>query len=493
MTTQVLGERCRFHEADQDQLAKLVNAVALSDRTITLFAIAPEVAPNHPVVEELARELQQLEEPFQFLTLHYSDDSLFSFLHRLDQATPEEGPGRRVVMAFGLEQLRLERLQREIEQLNLGRERIFQRNLVLVFWLNHQGFLQEFQQGAPDFWDWQGGIAQFTTRPPVNPLLYPYLEWLIAENSHLKVAGVMQVNRQVDIFLDQIYVSLQGESRPEPHQSGPEGGMSEERTRLPRSPWGQRDELGRMERLFRDEFIPSLAPEMARGPAAPRTVDLAEAVCDHRYSVILGDPGAGKTTLLRYLARHFALAQRDQKAQVTGGQDEDLGAVHLPILLRVADYAERLAKQPKLSLVQYLRQFYHQGRLGLGGEEIAALLLRRMGQGDCLLLLDGLDEVFDRANRAQVVQQIQKLVQDYPANRFVVTSRVAGYGERRWVWGSGSLRLSRCRSARLSSFCNGGVWRSRRPNDRRWRRRCGNGRLGGRRRPLWGRSRLSPV
>lgn len=57
---------------------------------------------------------------------------------------------------------------------------------------------------AVDFWDWRGNVAVFATRPPSNPLLYPYLEWLIAENSYLKVAGVMQVNRQVDILLDRL-------------------------------------------------------------------------------------------------------------------------------------------------------------------------------------------------------------------------------------------------------------------------------------------------
>ncbi|MEQ9358247.1 hypothetical protein [Coleofasciculus chthonoplastes] len=41
---------------------------------------------------------------------------------------------------------------------------------------------------------------KFTTRPPLNPLLYPYLESLIAENSYLKMSGVMQVQRQVDMI-----------------------------------------------------------------------------------------------------------------------------------------------------------------------------------------------------------------------------------------------------------------------------------------------------
>jgi hypothetical protein len=207
MTISSAIDRPLLSLADQEELTKLVNAVALSDRTLTLFAVAPESAPDHPVVQHLKTQLGELEEPLQFLTFFYSDNSLFNFLVDLDSQSPPDS-GRRVILAFGLEQLPTPRLKQEMEQLNLGREAISERNLVLVFWLNRESFLDEFRRRAPDFWDWRGKVATFEARPPLNPLLYPYLEWLIAENSYLKMSGVMQVNRQVDIFLDQIYVSL---------------------------------------------------------------------------------------------------------------------------------------------------------------------------------------------------------------------------------------------------------------------------------------------
>jgi tetratricopeptide (TPR) repeat protein len=111
---------------------------------------------------------------------------------------------------------------------------------------------------------------------------------------------------------------------------------------------------------------------------------------------------------------------------------EDLGQVRLPILFRIADYAERLAKQPDLSLVDYLKQFYRQWERYFeqsDGDAVANVLLDKMAAGDCLLLLDGLDEVFDQSNRVQVVQQINRLVNDYRTNKFVITSRIAGYQE----------------------------------------------------------------
>jgi tetratricopeptide (TPR) repeat protein len=437
---------------DRAELTKLVNAVALSDRSLSLFAIAPDSAPNHPVVEQFKAQLRELDEPFQFHNLYYSDDSLFDFLHRLDK---EEASGRPVVMAFGLESLPRYRLQQEMQQLNLGRERIFDRNIILVFWLNRETFLNEFRQQAADFWDWRGNVAVFATRPPSNPLLYPYLEWLIADNSYLKMAGVMQVNRQVDILLDRIYVSLQAEWVEERSQSFRERVTRGEGRVKP----NRGNKLGEPDfpDIEFDEPMLAMSAEPTSSQRVTKIVDLAEGLRKHTYSAILGEPGAGKTTLLRYLARHFAIAYRGIQAvedltsqpsqeespsplrvgegspkRVLGGMGEDLGEIRLPVLFRIADFAERLAQQPDLSLVEYLKQFYCQwesDRNPTNGCAVADLLLDKMAVGDCLVLMDGLDEVFDRANRVKVVEQIDLFVKEYSENKFAITSRIAGYQE----------------------------------------------------------------
>jgi hypothetical protein len=194
------------------------------------------------VVEELKSLLLESEEGFEFQNFFYSDNSLHNFLYGLDEVErqtdevrspqppflrgameSDKGERRLVVMAFGIEQLPTPRLVREMKQLNLGRDSLFKRELVLIFWLNKVEFLDEFRNRAPDFWDWRGKVVQFEARPVFNPLFYPYLEWLIAENSYLKISGVMQVQRQVDIFLDQIYVSLQGVRRQQVTETSERG------------------------------------------------------------------------------------------------------------------------------------------------------------------------------------------------------------------------------------------------------------------------------
>ena len=464
-------------EADQAELNKLVSILELSSGTTTIFAVALESGPNHPVVEQLKFLLSASEENFHFQNFFYSDNSLHNFLYSLDEVnqqvdcvrspqTPLESEGYKVVMAFGLDQLPTPRLVREMKQLNLDRESIFGRELILIFWLNKAAFLDEFRHRAPDFWDWRGKVLQFEARPNLNPLLYPYLQWLIAENSYLKITGVMQVQRQVDIFLDQIYVSLQAEKRQEITE------ISHRSQREFDAVTSQLGSKGRHNDLMSDDFelladFESMLPDVTRTKTVTKKVDLAQAVRESQYSVILGDPGAGKTTLLKYLALHFATAKRDGKETVFGGAaQEELGKSLLPILFRIADYAERLREQPELSLLDYLRQFYRQWEAFFESESLnldppqpplkrgenqvkvplvkgdlggspglkilhIELLLEQMHHGNCLMLLDGLDEVFDQDSRRQIVEQINQFVEEFYRNKFVITSRIAGYRDVR--------------------------------------------------------------
>jgi hypothetical protein len=372
-------------EADQVELAKLVSVIELSSGTTTIFAVAPESGPQHPVVEQLKSLLSGSDEDFQFQNFFYSDNSLHNFLYSLDDEVDQlndrvrspqpslereaiEGEEcRRVVMAFGLDQLPTPRLVREMKQLNLGRESLFGRELVLIFWLNKVEFLDEFRNRAPDFWDWRGKVVVFESRPAFNPLFYPYLEWLIAENSYLKMSGVMQVQRQVDIFLDQIYVSLQAVRRQQITETSERSQRELEmatsrpvehrhRLTISSSSLDDLDEPGYYEPVVLDSVSVSTSTK-----TVTQKVDLSQAVRENQYSVILGAPGAGKTTLLRYLARHFAVAKRDGTEVVLGGEaQEELGKPLLPVFFRIADYAERLDEQPDLSLLDYLRQFYRQ-------------------------------------------------------------------------------------------------------------------------------------
>ncbi|NET67314.1 MAG: tetratricopeptide repeat protein [Moorea sp. SIO1G6] len=515
--------------ADHNELDSLVTTLALSSGTTIIFAIAPESGPNHPVVQQFTSVVNQeafSEEEFQVRNFFYSQDSLINFLYRLNPVDQETSvntpaPSRPLIMAFGIDQLEIPRRIKELKRLNVGRESLFERDMVLMFWLNKPQFLDEFRLRAPDFWDWREQIVEFQTHPPLAQLFYPYLDWLIAQNSYLKFSGVMQVQRQVDIFLDQVYISLKAERQKLVVDSSDARHLSKANLS---SPSIRFDEF---------EAIPQDIDISSSTKTIPEKVDLAKAIQDSQYSVILGDPGAGKTTLLKYLALHFATAQRDdQKTVLAGEANENLGQTRLPVFFRIADYAERLATQSDLSLQQFLREFSQQWQseftnqtdnelsnsplnppiLGdfdsispqnwgvrgagdfdsispqnwgvracfqsfpqdddppqpplirgepyskspffkgdLGGSPslkthsrgakpsqlcrsdntttIFEHLCHKLHSGMCLVLLDGLDEVFNQEIRQQIVNQIEEFVTKFRDNKFVITSRIAGYRE----------------------------------------------------------------
>ncbi|MFP4100376.1 HEAT repeat domain-containing protein [Coleofasciculus sp.] len=162
--------------------------------------------------------------------------------------------------------------------------------------------------------------------------------------------------------------------------------------------------------------------------------------------VLLGAPGSGKTTLMSYFA--VMLAQQNNvsiDSAAVGYSDPpqpplkrgEIGALNkdsdnnalglnsnidwLPILIKIRD----LARQPDISILDYVRQF---------AEDTMAVKHLPEGffnywleDGRALILLDGLDEVAEEGKRYQVVRRIENFLGQYKQNRAIITSRPAGY------------------------------------------------------------------
>ncbi len=243
-----------------------------------------------------------------------------------------------------------------------------------------------------------------------------YLRWLIGRNMYLDPRGTFQTQRQVQVKLDEVYISLRAQ-RDETPGTADRHLLEKELADLEMTA-----NLSAEEMEDRREYLQARFERRLIADKPAETLELAGVVTRYDRVVILGDPGSGKTTLLRYLALKHADALWNGRIEAGA----DLGIAHFPILIRIAEYAED-GNWKKKSLSEFLAESYMLHDCPRNG--LADLLQTELEKGNCLVLLDGLDEIVSADERLGVVKQIEDFVRHHigKANCFVITSRKAGY------------------------------------------------------------------
>ncbi len=188
-----------------------------------------------------------------------------------------------------------------------------------------------------------------------------------------------------------------------------------------------------------DVFIPpklTAAPSGAyAAPGAAGDREMSEILAEGiRPVVLLGEPGAGKSTLLRRMAISAASGSL--------GLQRDFGVLErrLPLLAGVGRLAElRRGMEPAAGVERALARYFFER--GLADERsLLEFLDARLRAGECLVLLDGLDEVAAH-ERESVTPWLKELWTRYPQNRFVATTRWVGYLGSPWPGSSEWLVL----------------------------------------------------
>ncbi len=139
---------------------------------------------------------------------------------------------------------------------------------------------------------------------------------------------------------------------------------------------------------------------------------------------IIGRPGSGKTTLLSHIALHAdsklvsSEAEKRKRAEQTNAD----------FMLTLLEHAEAIDTESHEPFGRWKRgcgagRFKEKWK-----KEVPEGWVRRsLDKGNYLVLLDGLDEVADKAQRQKVVAWVERQMKAYPKCQFVVTSRPYGY------------------------------------------------------------------
>ncbi len=155
-----------------------------------------------------------------------------------------------------------------------------------------------------------------------------------------------------------------------------------------------------------------------RDRSAPR-IAAQTVINNQKKAVILGAPGSGKTMLASYFALMLCETAQSDPTQIGLEKDAD----YLPVVVRIRDWI----LQPNMGLLEYLRS---NAEANLSCKELPTGFFEHwLERGRALILLDGLDEVVDEAQRRKVAEQIETFLHQYQDNPAVITSRPAGY---RW-------------------------------------------------------------
>jgi HEAT repeat protein len=154
-------------------------------------------------------------------------------------------------------------------------------------------------------------------------------------------------------------------------------------------------------------------PELAALYGVP-TCSLDDALKSPASLLLIGRPGAGKSTILSLMAARLV---EEAAVESTGRTPllAHMGDIELPQDLT----AMKDAAEPLLLAAE--------ARMGLfGGAGAAEHLHRRLKDGECLLLLDGWDDL-PSAHQAELIHWLKTFLAAYPNNRLIATGPATGY------------------------------------------------------------------
>lgn len=146
--------------------------------------------------------------------------------------------------------------------------------------------------------------------------------------------------------------------------------------------------------------------------------------------VILGEPGSGKSTLLKILACKVV---------------DDTPTI--PFFIQIRDFIQYVNQHKDDSIIEFLKNQHND--LNLSNN----FFNQQLVTGSCLILFDGLDEVWNLKDRNHVNNIIEKFCSMWSShNKIIITSRFSGYEQNPLSGNLEILKLVSFNYSKITSF-----------------------------------------
>lgn len=134
--------------------------------------------------------------------------------------------------------------------------------------------------------------------------------------------------------------------------------------------------------------------------------------------ILIGGAGLGKSTTLNYLYCNY---------------EKLYDSVALKLKIDLKEYAEEIGEKKKGILWCIANEFIKRIRYsGQTIEQIQGIVADKLNTGSCLIILDALDEIPTQTIRNTVRTEIETFTSIYYLNRFIISTREAGYLKNRF-------------------------------------------------------------
>jgi formylglycine-generating enzyme required for sulfatase activity/energy-coupling factor transporter ATP-binding protein EcfA2 len=261
----------------------------------------------------------------------------------------------------------------------------------------------------------QQGGAPPVDEPALKEQIRTYLRWVCRHYGQVTLRGMRRQGEQaMTLALDTVYVPLAATAV---FHAQRQVGFAKAGSLMR---WNDEDEVT----IAREE--------------RERTIELNELLGQGDRLIVTGGPGSGKTTVLQHLAHTLAqalLVDELTLAQTKVGLPAEITEAPIPIVLPLSVYALHRRQsiqhnsQPR-TLAAFIADYLVKQQEGVV-DLLPDFFTRLLHNGrHLILLLDGLDEVPDEAERTRIREAIERLADGKADLRLVVTCRIAAYQGR---------------------------------------------------------------